>query len=476
MPGGSPAGAPQGQALRRLHLWQIQALRDMAVIGGLVLLVLCGYWLRAVTVPLLIALALAYLFEPVVKHFTERRGYSRPMVVSGLIGLMGVIVILLGFALGLALLQTIDFVRALPEAADRVLKTLDENLPPEVSDTIMQVIDDALGTGEPTIGGPPPLIAAEGEKNLDEGAATDPNAANSAMAERDPEAEPQAAAERDDGVGAAEPSPATRPARPAHERVVALSDRLREWLAANVGNIFRATVQTTEDAVSLILRLIGSTIYLIFLFFLIPFYFFAFSTGWPKLREYVVYVFPPYRAPQQYELLRKMDHAVSAFVRGRIVISMIVGVLLALGWGLCGVPYWILVGMLSGLFFIVPYLGGIGWPIAIALLWLRQGDLPEAQRMAWWGILLWPTVVYVIVQLIETYLLTPVIAGKATNLGPVSIVVAVLAGGAVGGVYGMLLAIPAAACLKIVTLEVFVPRLRDWARGKAADPLPIRDT
>jgi len=81
--------------------------------------------------------------------------------------------------------------------------------------------------------------------------------------------------------------------------------------------------------------------------------------------------------------------------------------------------------------------------------------------------------VYGIVQFLEGYVLIPLIAGKATDLDPVSIFVAVLAGAAIAGVYGMLLSIPVAACLKIYLREVVMPHLRDWSSGRADDPLPL---
>jgi predicted PurR-regulated permease PerM len=98
--------------------------------------------------------------------------------------------------------------------------------------------------------------------------------------------------------------------------------------------------------------------------------------------------------------------------------------------------------------------------------------MPEAERYAWWGILLWPTVVYGIGQTLDDWVLTPMIQGKATDLDPVSIVVAVLAGGSLAGVYGMLLAVPAAACVKILIRELVMPRVRAWSEGRARDPLP----
>ena len=94
--------------------------------------------------------------------------------------------------------------------------------------------------------------------------------------------------------------------------------------------------------------------------------------------------------------------------------------------------------------------------------------------MTWFWILIGPTLVYGIVQFLEGYVLIPLIAGKATDLDPVSIFVAVLAGAAIAGVYGMLLSIPVAACLKIYLREVVMPHLRDWSSGRADDPLPLR--
>ena len=75
-----------------------------------------------------------------------------------------------------------------------------------------------------------------------------------------------------------------------------------------------------------------------------------------------------------------------------------------------------------------------------------------------------------IVNALDGWVLTPLIAGKATNLDPVTIFVAVLAGGSVMGAYGMLIAIPIAACLKILLSDLVVPKLREMGqRPKARD-------
>jgi predicted PurR-regulated permease PerM len=166
-------------------------------------------------------------------------------------------------------------------------------------------------------------------------------------------------------------------------------------------------------------------------------------------------------------LLQRMDYAVAGFVRGRMVIALIMAVLFAVGWMFIGVPYAILLAVVVGAFSVVPFLGLVGIPVAIVLLALAEFDLPEAERMTWWGILLWPTLVFAIVTTLDGWVFTPLIAGKATNLDPVTIFVAVLAGGSVMGAYGMLLAIPIAACIKILLSDLVIPKLRELARRPA---------
>jgi len=378
------------------HLWHFQSVRDVAIITGIVALVWFGYWLRSITVPLLIAVALAYLVEPLVARLSRHPKLSRPIVVGGMVGLFGVLFIALLTLLPLVIAQLIGFLTTLPELTEKLLIAVSEYLPENFQTDVLN----------------------------------------------DPEE---------------------------------LSERLTYWIQSNLGSIFEMTIATTGGAMSILGQLIGKTLYFAFLLFLIPFYFFCFSTGWGRFTGEVGRLFPEEHAPRVYDLSRKMDKAVSGFVRGRIVISVIMGIMLCIGWAFCGVPYWLLIGAISGILCTVPYLGGIGIPLAIGLLWINQLDAPEAERMAWWGIILWPSLVFGIVQLIEGYVLTPLIAGKATNLGPVSILVAVLAGGAVMGVYGMLLAIPIAACIKILTTEMLILRITDWAQGKASDILPISE-
>ena len=206
---------------------------------------------------------------------------------------------------------------------------------------------------------------------------------------------------------------------------------------------------------------------------LIPFYFRFFSNGFPGAIHFLGTLVPESRKPTIFRLAGEMDAAVAGFVRGRILIAAGVGVMFAAGWWINGVPYALTLGLLAGLLSIVPYLGAVVVVPAVAILAAHQLSQPEAQRMAWYWIIGGPPLVFLIVQSIEGYILTPIFAGRATNLGPVSIFVAVLAGASVAGLYGMLLAIPVAACTKILIRETMMPSLRRWAAGESSDPLPL---
>ena len=123
----------------------------------------------------------------------------------------------------------------------------------------------------------------------------------------------------------------------------------------------------------------------------------------------------------------------------------------------------------------MPFLGLIGIPLSVGLLFLNQLGIAEADQLSWWAIILWPSLVFGIVQALDGWILTPLIAGRATNLDPVTIFVAVLAGGSVLGAYGMLLAVPVAACIKILIQERLLPKIHLWSSGEADDPLPFDD-
>jgi len=95
----------------KLHIWQIQAVRDLLVTASIFGIFWAGYALRAVSIPLLVALMLAYLFEPLVDRLCKHPRINRPRAVGGILAMGGFSVLLvLSLALPLIIGQTASFV------------------------------------------------------------------------------------------------------------------------------------------------------------------------------------------------------------------------------------------------------------------------------------------------------------------------------------------------------------------------------
>jgi len=426
----------------RVHLWQIQAVRDLLLVAAIVMIFWSGYALRAVTVPLLVALLLAYLFEPVIAWLGAKYGISRHRAVVSVLVLACAMVIGSSLlAIPLVVGQTAQLVRDVTSGAFRSrIERLEQYVPEDYRDSFRSAIE-VLPAGFAA------ESALEGEES---------------EVDQDPVPPP-------DGADAMENGEISRA-----EIESIVNARVAEILAQgpkpSSGADLMALARGSSQA---LLGFLSATIEFGLLAFLIPFYFYFFSLWYPKFVTFGRSMLPRAQRDRWLDLLDKMDRVVAGFVRGRIVIAILMGIGFAVGWMICGVPYAIPVGLVVGVFCVVPYLGLVGVPVAVGLLFYREFALPAEERYAWWAIILWPTLVFTIIQTIEGYVLTPMIAGKATDLDPVTILVVVLAGGSVLGVYGMLLAIPAAACGKILLRESLMPRIRAWLAGNTEDPLPL---
>ena len=136
----------------------------------------------------------------------------------------------------------------------------------------------------------------------------------------------------------------------------------------------------------------------------------------------------------------QLSTAVGGFVRGQLLVALAVGVLSSIGLAIIGLPFWLLVGMTAGLLNIIPLVGPlIGGGLAV-LLALLTGDLGMAVLAA---------AVMFGVQQLDNHIITPTVMRATVKIHPGLMVLALLIGGTVGGLVGVLLAIPVTAIVKI---------------------------
>lgn len=231
-----------------------------------------------------------------------------------------------------------------------------------------------------------------------------------------------------------------------------------EWLTAArlhmenpaIKGTFNTVAQQAQDFVAQLapsLRQAGAGIFGFFGFVaslaIIPVYLFFFLLSGNddpvrKLPEHLTFLKPEHRDDVLF-LLREFLSIIVAFFRGQILIGLIMGLLLAAGFTLGGLRFGLALGLLVGLLNIVPYLGSIlGLSVVIPLALLQPGGGIGLMSLC--------LAVFVVVQLLEGWFLTPRIMGQQTGLHPVAIIFAVFFWGqAFGGVLGMLLAVPLTA-------------------------------
>ena len=145
--------------------------------------------------------------------------------------------------------------------------------------------------------------------------------------------------------------------------------------------------------------------------------------------------------PTFVKLCTECDEVLGAFLRGQLLIMFLLGCIYAIGLYMVGLDLAILIGMLSGLASIVPYLGFFVGIIAATIAALFQFQEPIY--------LLYVAMVFGVGQALEGWVLTPWLVGDKIGLHPVAVIFAVLAGGQLFGFVGILLALPVAAVIMV---------------------------
>jgi predicted PurR-regulated permease PerM len=161
-----------------------------------------------------------------------------------------------------------------------------------------------------------------------------------------------------------------------------------------------------------------------------------------SIKETAYDLIPPYTRSPVITKLKEIDFMLAGFVRGQLTICIILAALYSLGFVIIGIDLAVVLGTLSGLLFIIPYVGTAVGVVTGSLIALAKfGDwIHPLYVLLWIGL----------VQLLEAYVLTPRIVGKAIGLHPVVYILALIVGGNLFGFVGMLVAIPVTAVIKVL--------------------------
>lgn len=167
-------------------------------------------------------------------------------------------------------------------------------------------------------------------------------------------------------------------------------------------------------------------------------------------------------------LMSDLDKHMNGYFRGQALIAFIVGILFAIGFQIIGLPMGIAMGLIIGVFNLIPYMQALGIPPCILLGLIQSAETGRPV----WVIGLCITAVFCIVQSIQDLVLTPKIMGNVTGMGPAMILLCLSIWGSLLGIVGMIIALPITTLL-ISYYKRFVLHIDDnQADTPSVPPMP----
>ncbi len=177
----------------------------------------------------------------------------------------------------------------------------------------------------------------------------------------------------------------------------------------------------------------------------VPFILFYLLKDGHKLPQWILKMLPPMFRKETDRIMTEMNHQVSSYIRGQIIVSFCIGVLLYIGYLIIGLDYSLTLAVIASFTSVVPYLGP-----AIAITPALIVALVTSPVM-----LLKMVIVWTVVQLIEGKFISPQIMGKSLRVHPITIIFVILTAGNLFGVVGIVLAVPGYAVLKVIVTHLF---------------------
>lgn len=202
---------------------------------------------------------------------------------------------------------------------------------------------------------------------------------------------------------------------------------------------------------------------------LVPIVAYFMMKDWPRITGFVHNLIPKAHKATINSLLDQIDRKISGFIRGQLSVCLILGVMYAVALSIAGLEYGALIGMGTGLLSIIPYVGStIGLLSSVGVAALQtDGELSYVGLIA---------AIFFTGQFIEGNFITPKLIGDSVGLHPLWIIFALMAGGSLVGLTGMLMAIPVAAIISVlIGFALLKYKNSDFYKTPEAAPVVITD-
>lgn len=201
---------------------------------------------------------------------------------------------------------------------------------------------------------------------------------------------------------------------------------------------------------------------------MIPVFAFYLLYDFDLLVERMGELIPPRLRPSANSFFKEVDAVLGQFFRGQFTVMAILAVLYSLGYGSIGVPLALPIGIMAGMLSFIPYVG--------STLALATALLMTALDWQGWTQVLWVLGVHAVIQGLEGFVVTPKIMGDTVGISAIAVLFALLVGAELLGFTGVLLAVPAAAVIKILLQRIDARyRKSDFFVGPEPEAARARD-
>lgn len=161
-----------------------------------------------------------------------------------------------------------------------------------------------------------------------------------------------------------------------------------------------------------------------------------------RFKEFLLRLFPDSQKNKVKEVIENSANVTQKYLVGKLILIGLLAVLYAIGLGISGVNNFILISILAAVLSLLPYIGNIiGFGLAMVFGYLVSGEAT---------VLIGIIITFTVAQFVESYILEPYIVGDQVSLHPFFVILAVIIGGMVWGIVGMVLSIPILAIIHVV--------------------------
>lgn len=191
---------------------------------------------------------------------------------------------------------------------------------------------------------------------------------------------------------------------------------------------------------------IGSTINMLMVAFIVPFLAFYMLKDYQLIEKAVLATVPRAHRTKAIKLVIDIDTALGNYIRGQFIVCVLVGLLAYIGYWLIGMPYALLLASIVAVFNIIPYMGPF-FGAAPAIIMASTVSLKMVVFVVF---------VNLIVQVLEGNVISPQVVGRTLHMHPLLIIFALLVGGELAGIIGLILAVPFFAVLKVLVQHIYI--------------------